>query len=74
MRKDSSYSLKEKKIHQDELSILNYPYPECKDIHICKRNNRKAEVTNQIPHIDSGRLQHPTVTNEQVIRSRQKLN
>jgi hypothetical protein len=48
-------------IHQENVSILNI-----------YASNTKAQNTNRTPYNNSGRLQHPTLTNGQVIE--QKLN
>ena len=57
------------KIHQDKNLSANHLCSKCKTTHIHKRNFIKAQNTHCTPHINSGRLQHPTLTNGQVIET-----
>ena len=41
----------------------------CKGTHIHKRNFTKAQSTHLTPHNNSGRLQHPTLNNEQIMET-----
>ena len=46
--------------------------PKCKSTHINKRNFTKAQITHQLPHNNSGSLQHLTLINGQVIETETK--
>jgi hypothetical protein len=49
-----------------------YLCPKCKGDHICQRNTTKSQNTHWTSHNNNGKLQHPSLTNGQIIK--QKVN
>ena len=67
MKKD-----KEGKIYQDEVSILNIYTSNARAPTSYKRKFIKAQSTHCTSHNNSGRLQHPTLINGQIIETETK--
>jgi hypothetical protein len=70
-RKDSSYSSKEISTKMNSLNseLLGSKF---KGTHIHKRNFTKAQSTHCTSHNNSGRLQHPTLINGQILETETK--
>ena len=60
------------KIYQDEHSVLNIFASKCKGKHIHKRNFTKHQSIYWNSQNNSGRLQHPTLINVQIIETETK--
>jgi hypothetical protein len=57
------------KIFQNELSVLNIYAQNARAATFIKKNFSKAQSTHCTSHNNSGRLQHPTLVNGQIMES-----
>jgi hypothetical protein len=60
------------KIYQDDISVLNVYALNAKAPTFIKETLLKLKSHIKPPHINSGRVQHPTLTNQQVIQTKLK--
>jgi hypothetical protein len=56
-------------VHQEEVSILNIYAPSARATTFIKETLTKAQNTHWTLHINIEKLQHPTLTNRQVIET-----
>jgi hypothetical protein len=71
--KEEHFIIYQGKIYQDVLSILNI-YPPNSRAPTFIKNFTKAQSTHHTPHNDSRRLQHPTLSNGQILETETKRN
>jgi hypothetical protein len=70
--KEGHFILIKGRIYQDELSILNICAPNARTATFIKKNFSKAQSTHCTSHNNSGRFQHPTLTNGQILETETK--